>query len=117
MNLAKWAYDQVSDSSQFRNSDLWKQINPLVYSALFPKQQPADAEDKVNAAVDLKKTNAEIAANTNLNAVKPISTGGAEIDDITKGIAEDPSSLDKLSTVPALDFDDLAIEYTIAFLE
>lgn len=104
MNLAKWAYELLGNSSLFRQSNLWQTANPLIYSALFPEKIPNKIEelvtDKVKASLQTSILSTALVANiaTDLEAIN------------TDGLSE---ALTQVTEV----IDGTAIDYTVFFKE
>jgi hypothetical protein len=116
MDLGKWAYKALGNSSLFRESALWQEINPLVYSALFPANQPPDSENKVEERVKKEKESAEIDTPSFNQTEYDKATGG-----VTENIAAvntDPLSqpIKEISDL-TVAFDNTAIDYKVFFLE
>lgn len=111
--LGKTAFEYLGNSSLFRESQLWQELNPLVYSALFPGKIPEDSEARIQKK--LAKTAEEATLESEVNAeVKAILQGSDKakealaLDPISQSIAEDSTSI---------IFDDTKIDYEVFFLE
>lgn len=110
--IGKLAFKYLGNSTLFRESQLWQEINPLVYSALFPGKIPEDINKKIEAK--LAKVAEEATLNSEVNAeVKSIiqdSTKAKELlalDPISQAVSEDNSVV----------FDNTKIDYEVFFLE
>jgi hypothetical protein len=131
MDIAKWAYKTLGNSSLFRSSELWRAIDPLVYSVIFPEKMPADTEKKVEerkektllqAGPESTKTYAEVQAEIDAQLKLPFDQSA--YDETVKNL-KDPLDGTDLSTDAKVDgetsiesyFDDTRIDYNVFFLE
>ena len=113
-DIGKMAFKYLGNSSLFRSSQLWQEINPLVYSALFPSKIPKDLDKRLEAK--LAKTAEEATIQSEADA---IANKILEDDKKAKeSLAEDPLS----EPIGAVDdiiiaFNDTSIDYSVFFLE
>lgn len=109
----KLAFEYLGNSSLFRESQLWQEINPLTYSALFPGKIPEDLEAITEKK--LAKTAEGTTLESGVNAeVKAILQGS---DKAKEALASDPISQSVAEDNTSIIFDDTKIDYEIFFLE
>lgn len=110
--IGKLAFKYLANSSLFRESQLWQEINPLVYSALFPSKIPKDLDSRLEKK--LAKTAEEAALESEVNAeVNAILQGS---DKAKEALALDPIS-QPASEDNSVVFDGTKIDYEVFFLE
>lgn len=103
--IGKLAFKYLGNSSLFRESQLWQEINPLVYSALFPSKIPKDLDSRLEKK--LAKTAEEATLEPEVSAV---------LQDSAEALASDPIS-QPASENSSVVFDDTKIDYEVFFLE
>lgn len=131
-DVAKWAYRTLGDSSLFRSSELWKAIDPLVYSVVFPKKWPINTEKKVEenknkivlqAGPESTKSAEEINAEIDAQLKRPYSP--EEYAEEVRNAADVLSKENVLATAENVEasrqledsFDDTVIDYRVFFRE
>jgi hypothetical protein len=112
-SLGKAAFENLGNSSLFRESRLWQELNPLIYSALFPEKVPKKVDKEIEKK--LAKIAEEVALESEVKAEvakaiqnNEIAKQNLDLDPISQSITEDNTSI---------IFDDTKIDYEVFFLE